>query len=196
MTTRPRSILPLAAAALLAAGVGAAEAFAPSGTGAANSRWTSVASGFTGFAGTPATITWSIVPDGTLVENLTAINEPSDLIARLDATFGGSGSADLRTRPWFRLFDDAFSRLGEVSGLTVVYEPNDDGVLHNSTPGSLGVRGDVRLGGIGLDGSRGVLAYNYFPVDGGDMAIDTDDLPTSFSNASGDFRELRNTVMH
>ncbi|MEN0110729.1 MAG: pre-peptidase C-terminal domain-containing protein, partial [Planctomycetota bacterium] len=29
-----------------------------------------------------------------------------------------------------------------------------------------------------------------------DMAIDTDDLPTSFSNASGDFRELRNTVMH
>ena len=62
--------------------------------------------------GRPMTLTWSIVPDGTSMENcLTSESstEPSDIVASLDAIYGsGGGGADLTDRPWFAFFEQAF----------------------------------------------------------------------------------------
>ena len=87
---------------------------------------------------------------------------------------------------------------GEISGLTMVRENNDDGVTMG-TGGSYGVNGvraDMRIGGRFLDGQSGpnVLAYNYFP-DNGDHVVDTGN--TSFySNSTNSHRGFRNVFMH
>lgn len=185
---------------LLALGIGAAPAcaFVPAGTTPANSRWQSTASGPTGVPGDPITLTWSFVPDGTLLFDSDSISLlPSDLLSRLDTELGlGPGGADLTQRPWFRFFEDSFNRWAELAGVTFLYEPNDDGVQHGSQDGVLGVRGDMRVGGAGFDGDGGTLAYNYFPADGGDTALDTDDFIDLFVDPTDDYRYLRNTIMH
>jgi hypothetical protein len=76
-----------------------------------------------------------------------------------------------------------------------VYESHDDGVLHPSSDGQLGVRGDIRLAGFNIDGASGTLAFTYIPTAGSDMAIDTGD-GTFFKNSTSNFINLRNTVMH
>ncbi len=59
-------------------------------------------------------------------------------------------------------------------------------------------RGDVRIGARRQDGASGVLAYNNFPADGGDMVIDADEFGISgfFLSPSFTFREFRNTIAH
>ncbi|QDV75832.1 matrixin family metalloprotease [Botrimarina mediterranea] len=174
-------------------------AFVPAGGTAAASRWQLLASGEPGVAGDPIQLTWSFVPDGTAVRRADnpAATKSSDLIAKFDAAFGaGPGGSDLTQRPWFTYFDQAFSRWSELSGVTYIYEPNDTAQLHGSGVGLTGVRGDVRIGGIGMDGVGGTLAYNYFATDGGDMAIDTDDLAGILGDSANDYRLLRNTIMH
>lgn len=173
--------------------------------GADASRWSSTSFGSTGSAGDPIQLSWSFVPDGTLVRGfdeagdiiLTA-TEPSDLIADLDSFFGaGSGGSDLTQRPWFTYFEQSFDRISELSGVNFVYEPNDNALAnHGSGTGITGIRGDLRIGGISMDGSGGTLAYNYFPFSGGDMAIDTDDLTGLLGNSANNYRTLRNTIMH
>ena len=176
-------------------------AFVPSsGTGSADaSRWTVTSQGPTGLAGRPASLTWSIVPDGTLAFDIENSQfEGSDLIAMLDAEFGaGPGGSNLMLRPWFTHINAAFERWDALSGLSFEYEDDDDGSTHGGTlaPGQNNVRGDIRLAGVGLDGSSGTLAYSAFPVDGGDQALDTDDA-SFFGNPSSTFRQLRNTIMH
>lgn len=174
-------------------------AFVPVEGTAAASRWQTTASGSTGQAGEAATLTWSFVPDGTLVARPENQNnqDPSDLIAEFDAAFGsGTGGSDLTQRPWFTYFEQAFDRWSDLSGVTYVYEPNDNSsVDHGSGFGSLGARGDVRIGGISMDGIGGTLAYNYFPQFG-DMALDTDDLADLFTDDTGNYSGLRNTIMH
>ncbi|NOY41543.1 MAG: matrixin family metalloprotease [Planctomycetes bacterium] len=179
------AIFALACAALLANAL-------PAAAYEATGRWVSTASGSAGVAGDPVTLTWSIVADGT---NLTG-QGPSDLVSFLDTNLGlGPGGSDLTQRPWFPHFSTAFDRWSELSGITYVYEPNDDGVTQGDTfTGILGVRGDVRLGGASIDGVAGTVAFNYFP-DIGDMVLDTDDVDY-FSNSSFNFRRFRNTVMH
>ena len=175
-------------------------AFVPAGTNAEDSRWLTTAMGDTGQAGDPISLTWSFVSDGTLVNNLgtPAGQEPSDLIAELDAAFGeGPGGSDLTLRPWFTFFEQSFTRIGELAGVTYIYEPNDLGqVAHGTLSGEIGLRGDVRIGGIDLDGAGGTLAYNYFASAGGDMAIDTSDLQGLSTEVSNNFREMRNLIMH
>ncbi len=151
--------------------------------------------------GDPLTLTWSIVPDSTTIFG--AAGEPtsgSGLVALLDAELGsGPGGTDLTLRPWFSRFSDSFNRFSEVAGLTYLYEPNDDGntvggIAPVSPFGSLGVRGDVRIGGHPVDGQSdtNILAYNYFP-NNGDMVLDTDN-----SNLFGGSNSLafRNVIMH
>ncbi|MEO1497310.1 MAG: matrixin family metalloprotease [Planctomycetota bacterium] len=197
----------LATALLLPA---TATAFVSAGSNASTSRWLSTASGSAGVPGDPLTLTWSFLPDGTELFNPTVDPNnpdpgvsfflPSDLLSRLDSEFGSGagpgGGDDLTTRPWFSIFEDSFDRWTELTGVTFVYEPNDDGRRHNSADGVLGVRGDLRIGGAGFDGSGGTLAYNYFSFDGGDMGIDTDDFIDLLANPADDFRYLRNTIMH
>ncbi|HEX2475490.1 MAG TPA: matrixin family metalloprotease [Lacipirellulaceae bacterium] len=155
-------------------------------------RWGLTASGPAGEMGDLITLTWSIVPDGTVIQG----EGPSNFIQFLDGLFGAGDSAgsDLSQRPWFSLISAPFDRWSELSGMTFVYEPHDDGSVHGSADGLLGVRGDVRVGGADIDGTGGTLAYIYFPSNS-DLVIDTADAAL-FRNRTLDHRALRNAVMH
>ena len=187
LQTNKTPLLPLALAATLATVVfaGAASAYVP------DDRWSTTASGSTGSQGDIATITWSLVADGTSIVS----EGPSNLISYMDGLFGSSGGSNLTARPWFSLFQDSFDRWTELGGIKFVYEPNDNGVqMGGNTAGSLGVRGDIRIGGATIDGANGTLAYTYLP-NNGDMVIDTGET-TFYSNSTNNYRQLRNTVMH
>lgn len=158
--------------------------------------WLTTASGSRSGNGDPITLTWSIVPDGTNVPSSEfGPLGPSDLISFMDSTFGfDPNEPNLQQRPWFHFFSDAFQRWSNLSGATYIYEPNDDGLNHSTVSGVLGVRGDIRIAGAGIDGAGNVLAFDYFP-DISDMVLDTDD-GDLFDNPANAYRYLRNTIMH
>ena len=134
--------------------------------------------------GDPVTVTWSYIPDGTIIDAScnTSADAPSDLIGFLTTIFGSGPSVpgDLTTAPWHPLFVAAFQEWESQSGLHFVYEPHDDGVLARNAGlythhyGQLGVRGDLRIGGRNVDGYGGILACASFPYNG-DMVFDTGD---------------------
>jgi hypothetical protein len=159
--------------------------------------WLSTASGSRSGNGDPATLTWSIVPDGTTMSRGTGLGTaPSNLISFMNSNFGGiPAQSDLAQQPWFHLMQESFGRWAALGGVNYVYEPNDDGVFHPSSNGVLGVRGDMRIGGFNIDGASGTLAFTYLPTSGSDMAVDTGDA-TFFTNASGNYINFRNTLMH
>jgi serralysin len=149
-----------------------------------SSRWSSTTLSGGGLGqGDPTTITWSIVPDGTNIPG----EGSSNLVSFLNFEFGSSAT-------WLPLFTQSFQRWDDLSGLTLMYESNDDGVSHGNFPGLWGTRGDVRIGGNFLDGSSGVLAYNFFP-NNGDMVLDTGD-GNFYDTPTNNFRALRNVLMH
>jgi hypothetical protein len=134
------------------------------------------------------------------VEIHQASRTSSDISFDLDLTGLQEGGSDLTARPWFPVFQAAFDNISNLTGITYVYEPNDDGAgLSNfSRPaGSIGVRADIRIGGHFVDGQSGsnTLAYNFSPSAGGDMVIDTGN--TSFyGNTTANSLNLRNVVEH
>ena len=79
--------------------------------------------------GKPTTLRWSFIPDGTSIFGFNG--EPtsdSDLIEFLDARYGVSGGgSDFTTRPWFAVFQAVFDNISEWTGVSYVYETNDDG---------------------------------------------------------------------
>ena len=161
-----------------------------------NNRWTQTATnGFTGSSSDPITLTWGFVADGLNIPAAggisTEVAAPSILQARLTTLYGTMAAAQA-------VFQQVFDRWSAVSGITYVYTGlSDDGAPFISSPGVLGVRPDVRIGGHHLDGSSNVLAYNFFP-DVSDMVIDTDDLTGSgyMTNLTASSRRLRNVVAH
>ena len=158
-------------------------------------RWTTTASGSTGSIGDPITLTWSIVPDGTAITG----QGDSDLVEFLDGIFNYTppdpGNLDLQQHPWFQYFDASFNRWSQISGITYVYEENDDGKRQGSFwSGSLSTRGDVRIGGDNIDGAGGTLAFDYFP-NNSDMTIDTAD-SAFYSNSANSYLSMRNVIMH
>lgn len=174
------------------------------------SRWASTASdSSTGQLGGPATVTWSIVPDGTNIDESGEPPSPSSLIGMLDIrfpnpgpipSFPGATPDDLIhgyvSRPWFPIFASALARVGSVSGLSYLYEPKEDGMpQHISvTRGLLGVRGDVRIGGHPFGFGVTTLAYSNYPPYG-EMVINTDILD-SLIDPANDYRRMRNLLMH
>jgi serralysin len=135
------------------------------------SRWSqTIRSGRNLIRGQPTIITWSIVPDGTVMAS--PLGEPvanSNLRAFLSGIYGANGYV-----PWIQSVLDMWS---SVSGLTYVYEPNDDGTalrFDGTGSGALNARGDMRIAGHPIDGNSGILAYCYSP-NVGDMVIDTGD---------------------
>jgi len=152
------------------------------------SRWTRTATdGFGLGQGDPTTLTWSVVPDGTAISG--AIGEPaapSNLRAFLNGIYGSPAN-------WLPVFQQVFDRWSAITGITYVYEANDDGVALFNSSGVLGVRADVRIGGHRIDGNYGVLAYNYYP-NNGDMVLDTAD--SFYNNTNNDSLRLRNTLAH
>jgi hypothetical protein len=152
------------------------------------SRWSYTATNGSGLKqGDPTTLTWSIVPDGTAISG--AIGElaaASNLRAFLKGIYGTDAA-------YLAVFQQVFDRWSELTGVTYVYEPNDDKTALFGASGVLGVRADVRIGGHTIDGNYGVLAYNYYP-NNGDMVIDTGD--AFYTNTSSNSLRLRNTVAH
>lgn len=143
------------------------------------------------------------MPDNTDVAGDAAPGR-SNLVSFLDGLYGGGGGA-VQTRPWFPLFQGVFDEWEQNSGLTFVYEPNDDGVAQGgSARGVTGTRGDIRIGGAPIDGDYNTLAYAYFPstsgnsgVDG-DIVFDTNDrfYRDNSNGANGENRGLHNVLMH
>ncbi|QEG37437.1 matrixin family metalloprotease [Bythopirellula goksoeyrii] len=158
-----------------------------------NGRWTFTATdGPTGTSGSPTTLTWSIVPDGTPIPG----RNPSNLIAFFDGLYGsGDGGIDLQTRPWFKdVVAASFDRWTALSGLTFQYEQQDDGATLGNFSGILETRGDIRLGGTFLDGQGGTSAQAGF-IPNGDITVDTGD-SLFYANPTDNFLNLRNTLTH
>ena len=155
------------------------------------SRWNRTATDGSGLTqGEPTTLTYSFVPDGTTIPNsgLGLGSGSSVLFAWLNGRYGSPAN-------WQPLFDQVFDRWAELTGLSYVYEPNDDGANTNGPVGILGLRGDVRIAAYNFanDGNFGVLAYNNFPNDG-DMIFDAYD--SFFNTTSNNSLRLRNVAAH
>jgi hypothetical protein len=149
-------------------------------------RWANTASGPTGTQGTPITLRYSFVPDGTFCPNIIGVTGNSQLFQWLNGRYGNFNT-------WKALFDQVFARWSALIGVDYVYEPNDDGVNLNQNAGVIGVRGDVRIAAIQIDGNFNTLAYNNFPNDG-DMVLDAFD--SFYNSTSNNSRALRNVIAH
>jgi len=184
MSNVKRVLVMAAAAATLGVTVQSATAFQLAG------RWP-------GAQGDATTLTWSILPDGTPIAGFNGEpSSPSNLVSQFRAFYGEAndpGDTDYTDEAWFGQMKSSFDRWSSVSGLTLTYQANDDGASFIGSAGSA-TRGDMRIGGHAIDGSGGVLAYNFLPASGGDGVIDT--AGDSYLNQINDSRKLRNVVTH
>jgi hypothetical protein len=137
-----------------------------------NNRWdNTTTSGNNLDQGDATTITWSLAPDGTTIPNFIGETQggANNFVAFIRGIYNDSSTdSDYTDEPWFDVIESVFDRWSELSGITYVYEPNDDGIAFSDfasqAPGVVGVRGDVRIGGHNIDGNSGILAYNFFPT--------------------------------
>lgn len=146
-----------------------------------------------GSQGSPRTLKWSFVPDGTNIFSAGSWDNggsggPSELFSVMDAKFLGNRSL------WISRFEDSFDRWSTLTGTTytrVTFGGNDwdDGASWGS--GVTTDRGHIRIAMRNIDGQFGVLAYNYFPSNG-DMVLDS---PENWAQGTTD-RFLRNVIMH
>lgn len=165
-------------------------------------RWGATANSGGGLSqGDPTILSWSYVADGTTItSDCNGQNSNSNFIAFFNGIFGGPTVAgDFTTAPWHNIFVNMFAAWESVSGLSFVYEPNDDGAPfanpNGANPGIVGVRGDHRIGGNFIDGNSGVLACNYFPSSG-DMIIDTGDNFYQNNQGVGTLNVLQHEIGH
>jgi hypothetical protein len=157
-------------------------------------RWSSTATDGGGLGqGDPTTLTYSFVPDGTFIPDIGVGTGNSNLFAMM-RTIYGSGAGDASADPtWQAHYATVFGRWGELCGATYVLELNDDGSQLNTASGSLGVRGDLRMAAMPIDGNSGILAYNNFPQDG-DMVLDGTD--NFYDTTTGNSLRLINVLAH
>ena len=141
--------------------------------------------------GDAVTLRWSIVPDGQSYSR----SNNSQLVQFLDDGWNVPAAQRVPSfsgRPWWGVINQAYQQFGRVSGITMVYVPEQNGAGVDT-----GFEGDVRIGGENLDGTPGgALADNTFPNDG-DMRIDTTreangSVGSYFNTEPG----LRNLVIH
>ena len=160
-------------------------------------RWNRTAvSGFgSGNQGQPITLTWSIVPDGTSTPGVDEqANTSSDFRLWMAGIYGGVANGPAEDQPWFEIFEEAFQSMADTCGVTLEYEPSDDGSeISSFTLGSVGVRGDIRVSARALDGDSGTLALAFAP-DHGDMIFDSSD--GTFDLTSSSSIRLFNTIAH
>ncbi|MDA8975221.1 matrixin family metalloprotease [Akkermansiaceae bacterium] len=159
-------------------------------------KWSNVASDSLNHSaqGDPVRITWSIVPDGTLVPNGDSGNGPSDFRTWIRGIYGGNSGGAPELQPWFSVVKEAFDLLEDECGITFVYEPNDDSqTMSPNNPGILGIRGDIRIGANFIDGPSNVLAFAYAP-NYGDIVFDSAD--TFFTSTSNNSIGFVNVMAH
>ncbi len=151
-----------------------------------NGRWGVTAmDGYTGTQGNPVNITYSFIPDGTWIPAGSGDPAgPSILFAEMASHFASEAI-------WKQMFADIFALWSEHIGISY-HEVSDDGAAFPNSSGSLGNRGDVRIGSHYIDGNSNVLAYNYFPP-GGDMVLDSSE---AWGNANNDFIFMTNIIAH
>ncbi|MGQ0626664.1 MAG: matrixin family metalloprotease [Phycisphaerales bacterium] len=151
-------------------------------------RWSTTATNgaSTGGQGGQITLTYSFAPDGTQIPDGGFGAGPSDLQLRLRTIYGTDAA-------WQQIYHDVFNSWTTFSGISYVFETNDDGVQLGTNAGVVGTRGDVRLAGKPLDGNSGVLAYNNFP-NNGDMVVDSTD--SFYTNVNSNSIRLRNVLFH
>src|SRR5207244_79354 len=83
----------------------------------------------------------------TLTGGAGETNANSSLASLLNARYGSSAT-------WLPLIQSVFTEWSNISGVTYIYEPNDDGAaMSTGNSGVLGVRGDVRIGAHPIDGA-------------------------------------------
>ena len=155
-----------------------------------------LASRWTGSQGTHITLTWSLVPDGLFIPAALSgeASGNSELFSRMDSLFAGQGG-----RPtWIAAMESVYARWTELSGITfqrITVGGNDwdDGASWNSSGST--TRGNMRVAMKTIDGSGGVLAYNFFPGsgNGGNMVMDRAESWQSPTNSN---RYMRNIVSH
>ncbi len=148
-----------------------------------------------GTVGQPRHLTYSFVPDGLHIpSNPVVSGDPSgnsNLFAKLDSDFfvlGGRGV-------WVGMFDYCFNRWSQVTGLS--YQRVDDDGAAWGTAGAAGQRGDIRIGGRRIDGEGGILGWNNFPNNGGDMLFDTTEISWAlplFTNPA--YQRFQNVLYH
>ena len=158
-------------------------------------RWTNTATnGNVGLRQPNVTITWSLVPDGTQAAPSTS--NPTDpatasvTFARMDALFGNNRAL------WISQYQAVFDRWADLTGLSfqrVQFNGQDwdDGAVWGSG-GSLGNRGDIRIGMRNIDGASNVLAFANFP-NGGDVVMDSSE---NWSSSANSYRFFRNVLLH
>jgi len=118
--------------------------------------------------GDPITITWSIVADGTEVDNAIFVPDGVDLVSTWIETmddFEGVAEADrttdLTNRAWFQAMKEGLDYYSAKTGIQFVYVTydNDDpvGTQYDGSPNgsyaSNGVKADIRIGGLTLSGA-------------------------------------------
>ncbi len=148
-------------------------------------RWSTTANGGTGGTGNPIRLTYSFVPDGTLIPaNSGEPTSNSVLYQSFNSKFGS-------TAAWKAKFAECFQRWSQLTGITYT-EVSDDGATFPTSAGQLGKRGDIRISAHPIDGQWGILAYAYYP-NAGDMVFDSDE---SWASDSDSWPLFRNTCMH
>jgi hypothetical protein len=146
-----------------------------------NNRWSNTATdGNTGGQGDRITITYSFVPDGVTIDG-----GPSRLFSRMNQLFGNQ-------QTWQTKFAQVFAEWNAVCGINYVQVSDDGAAFGPPSPGILGVRGDVRIGSVSIDGPSGVLAYDYYP-NIGDMVLDADE---NWTSSGQNYIFFRNIVAH
>lgn len=144
---------------------------------------------WTGAQGTPATITWSLVPDGTMYDG-----QPSILFQSMDSKFSASGGR----ATWVGIFQAAFDRYEQLTGIDFVRVTdgtNDwdaGGVAGSTETPADATRGQIRIGGRNYDGLNNVLAYAYYPQFG-DMLFDTSE---NWGSTGNNFSFMRGVTQH
>jgi hypothetical protein len=150
----------------------------------AQQRWSyTVLDGNTGSQGHPIRLTYSFIPDSTMISDNWG-NGPSQLFALLNQQFGSQ-------QAWQAMFARIFAEWTAVTGVRYV-QVSDDGAAFPNSAGQAGVRGDVRIGSKPLDGALNVLAYDYYP-NTGDMVLDADE---NWGDTGSDHIFFRNIVAH
>jgi len=154
-------------------------------------RWdfyTGTDGSFNANQGDPINFTWSILPDGVTTAGRGAGS--SELISRFDGIYGGAPSGtnpnDLTQRPWFDIFEDSYNRFNELTGINFSFEPGDPSIagddanyaMSSDRDGILGVRGDIRLGAVPLQGELGFA----FPPGFGEIVLNNDSFRLSIPN--------------
>ncbi|MCY3004085.1 MAG: thrombospondin type 3 repeat-containing protein [Planctomycetota bacterium] len=147
--------------------------------------------------GTPVTLTWSIVPDGTFIPAGSGgidVGGNSVMVNRLTSQFALTGQPITLA---IARIEEAFERWDEVSGVDFVFvhEPGsvtDDGAAWG-TAGNGTTRGDIRISMRNIDGVGSILGYNQFAGSGGDMVLDASE---NWAQVTNQHRFLRNVIGH